>query len=594
MSLTKVLVSKKVDKGLDDIFKSSAGPSTLARPITGNADVKANLKRKTENAEDDTSPKRSRASTDSGDRKQAGGKGKKGKGTRATVQEEAEDNAKVADEAKDDVHEDVHAESDSASDNDELPEHESLKKSAGKKKSTVKKAKYVPEDETREQRDARSIFVGNLPVQIVKSRPLTKQFKRHILSFVPSAKIESVRFRSVAFQNPTTALEAEEGPSTKQQRQQRRAADWREQSSGSKKEDEEAAEDRKGEKTYMMPAEKRRLAAIKGDLHTHSAATTNAYVVFAYPTPQDTEARVPRKEVMDPFEAARETAKKCDGSLFEGRTIRVDLVGGVKEKGDAKPLTDPKLSIFVGNLDFATSDDDLRAFFEKVLCVEKGKPDAETKADSEEEEDEDGQDDGDDTKPEKRSVPRKPAWVARVRVVRDRDTQLGKGFAYVQFSDRDCVDEILALESEKLKFAKRPLRVQRCKTIPGSVKIKSSQTLTKSASGGAVSVPRSRAGARAPAPVPVPRGDPTLGARIAGLSKESRKEAKSTDAARVARRLAKKKARNALEKAGVKEKSGKARARERKDKKGSVNTGRKEGKKRVRSERNVGRRNAKK
>ena len=28
---------------------------------------------------------------------------------------------------------------------------------------------------------------------------------------------------------------------------------------------------------------------------------------------------------------------------------------------------------------------------------------------------------------------KKSTWVTRVRIVRDRDTQLGKGFAYVQF-----------------------------------------------------------------------------------------------------------------------------------------------------------------
>ncbi|KAL5476560.1 NOP12_1 [Sanghuangporus weigelae] len=40
------------------------------------------------------------------------------------------------------------------------------------------------------------------------------------------------------------------------------------------------------------------------------------------------------------------------------------------------------------------------------------------------------------------------SWVTRVRIVRDRETQVGKGFAYVHFIDRDCVDEVLALEAE--------------------------------------------------------------------------------------------------------------------------------------------------
>lgn len=45
----------------------------------------------------------------------------------------------------------------------------------------------------------------------------------------------------------------------------------------------------------------------------------------------------------------------------------------------------------------------------------------------------------------------------------------------------------------------------------------------------------------------VPKGDPALGDRLRGLDKDSRKVVKSGDADRVARRLAKKKARNAME-----------------------------------------------
>jgi len=106
----------------------------------------------------------------------------------------------------------------------------------------------------------------------------------------------------------------------------------------------------------------------------------------------------------------------------------------------------------------------------------------------------------------------------------------------VQFADRECVDELVALEQDKLKFAKRKLRVQRCKTLPGSAapvvphthrpSRKVNPTVTKGM-----------------APVTVPKGDPSLGEKLAGLSKEQRKQLKSSDADRLARRLAKKKAR---------------------------------------------------
>jgi nucleolar protein 12 len=50
----------------------------------------------------------------------------------------------------------------------------------------------------------------------------------------------------------------------------------------------------------------------------------------------------------------------------------------------------------------------------------------------------------------------------------------------------------------------------------------------------------------APAAIVIPKGDPLLGEKLAGLSKDERKQRKSTDMDRVARRLAKKKARMAL------------------------------------------------
>lgn len=52
------------------------------------------------------------------------------------------------------------------------PVHESLlpkkeKRDRGRKKDKVR---YVPPGETREQRDSRTIFVGNVPVEVVKSK----------------------------------------------------------------------------------------------------------------------------------------------------------------------------------------------------------------------------------------------------------------------------------------------------------------------------------------------------------------------------------------------------------------------------------------
>jgi nucleolar protein 12 len=99
----------------------------------------------------------------------------------------------------------------------------------------------------------------------------------------------------------------------------------------------------------------------------------------------------------------------------------------------------------------------------------------------------------------------------------------------------------------------------------------------------------------APVPIIVPKGDPLLGEKLAHMAKDARKQYKSTDADRVARRLAKKKARNALGNSGVKT-QGKDRERVRK----APSTGKaaapkkRESKGKVRSDKSMAKRNAKK
>lgn len=136
----------------------------------------------------------------------------------------------------------------------------------------------------------------------------------------------------------------------------------------------------------------------------------------------------------------------------------------------------------------------------------------------------------------------------------------------------------MALEETKLKFAKRKLRVQRCKTLPGS---KPPVTAT----------PKSKK--QAPAAVVIPKGDPSLGEKLAGLSKDERKQRKSTDADRVARRLAKKKARMALA-PGVMTGRGKDRERARKNKSSGGTREDKKPRRRIRSTESVAKKNTKK
>ena len=172
------------------------------------------------------------------------------------------------------------------------------------------------------------------------------------------------------------------------------------------------------EKRYLKPEEKRRIAFITGDLND-KADSINAYVVFAHPIPEALQpANLPKQNVMNPYEAARSAVEKLNGSLFIDRTIRVDRAGGEDEWADG----DPKMTVFVGNLDFAAKEEDLRAFFEGLITSERGNPPANEakKVGSNEDESTLG-------------IVLLKGWVNRVRVIRDKDTQLGKGFAYVQF-----------------------------------------------------------------------------------------------------------------------------------------------------------------
>jgi nucleolar protein 12 len=107
---------------------------------------------------------------------------------------------------------------------------------------------------------------------------------------------------------------------------------------------------------------------------------------------------------MDPFEAAKLLVARGDGSTFMNRTLRVDFVHSPEEGGAMAHGFDPQSTIFVGSLDFTAHEEDLRVFFESVVVAEQGLPPEDIKS-----------------------------WVQGVRIIRDKGTQLGKGFAYVKF-----------------------------------------------------------------------------------------------------------------------------------------------------------------
>ncbi|KAI0769984.1 hypothetical protein C8Q74DRAFT_1272578 [Fomes fomentarius] len=641
MSLSSLLLpgskgkGKAIDKGLDELFRSNvsaAPPRQPAAPTHAPKHTAAPTPEKKRKATEDAlnvKAKRSKSEAAALDTPSSS------KAPKASKQKPAEDDS---DDSEDEDEEDDEEEGedededeertgqDAEDDEDDEGDpsrlvHESLLKGGEKGKkgqSKDRKTKHPPSDESPTQRDARTVFVGNVAIEVTKSRPTQKQFKRHLLSFVPSAKIESVRFRSVAFKSPTSELptgddgKSKPNPNHKSREHDRdRAASWR-----NEDKDEAAAAPAK---RFLTPKEKKRVAFIKHDIHDQVDAV-NAYVVFAHTlSPELLAARPanvpPPAPVMDPYEAARTCTRKCDGSAFLGRTLRVDVVkpGAGADEGESAGRSesamagDPKATVFVGSLEFTSKEEDLRAFFEALVCEERGKPGENKNSDESDDDDDKSEREENEEGKKDKDAKKSRTWVKRVRIIRDRDTQLGKGFAYVQFVDRECVDEILALDQSKLKFAKRKLRVQRCKTMPGGPKLRAAKPTRPSAPAPSKSThlsskaPHGNARpAHPPRLVPdtkrIPKGDPELGAKLAHLPKEERKKAKAVDADRVARRLAKKRAKALAEK-GVKPRVDRERVRKRPGEKGAFAKGQgKDAKprKRVRSGKALAKMNTKK
>ncbi|GMK55354.1 hypothetical protein CspeluHIS016_0204100 [Cutaneotrichosporon spelunceum] len=505
------------DADLDNVFSKSAAfalPTTTPTPVVDEA-----------------------APGDEPARKKAMKAKEKVEAEAKAAQKAAEKAAEKAEKAASDSDDEA---SEAGSDSEPDLVHEALKSPSARRMRENKgqTTKYVPPDESAVDRDRRTLFIGNLPISATEKAG-TAALKRHLLSFAPSAKIESVRFRSVAFSTPTSSAGADAGEkkadaaeeakqaTRRDAREKERAAAWKASQAGSsvgargnKRGDDEVVDK---SKSFLDDKGKRKVAFIKKDFHS-DADTCNAYVVFAHAHP-DRPANV--APILDPYEAATTIGPAANGTEVLGRMIRVDTLrpaaGAHSGKRWLPAGTDVKCSAFVGGLDYSAKDDDVRAFFEALLTAERGAPES-------------------------------GSWVTGVRIVRDRETQMGKGFGYVNFVDRESVDELVSLPSAKLKFAKKPLRVQSCKTLPSAAKRAAvakgadkarAKDKAKAKDGedgkgpGKDKVVKKEKKTRT-VPATVPKGDPSLGERLKGLSKDERKAAKHADATRLARRMAKK------------------------------------------------------
>lgn len=237
------------------------------------------------------------------------------------------------------------------------------------------------------EKSNRTVFLGNVSNEAIKSKADKKTLLRHLNSFCSSLpestgphKVESIRFRSVAF------------------------------SSGG-----------------GIP---KRASFARQELLDETTPSTNAYAVYTT------------------IQAARKAPAALNGSVVLDRHLRVDSI--------AHPAAiDHKRCVFVGNLDFIdheTPQEDENS--------KKRKPRA--PADIEEGlwrifNEQTG------TTKDKKAVKKN---VEFVRVIRDRNTRVGKGFAYVQFYDGICVEQALPLNGKNFPpRLPRKLRVTRARKV---------------------------------------------------------------------------------------------------------------------------------
>jgi nucleolar protein 12 len=156
----------------------------------------------------------------------------------------------------------------------------------------------------------------------------------------------------------------------------------------------------------------------KKELMDETTTSTNAYAVFT------TEA------------AAEHVAENLNGTVVLDRHIRADYLG--------RPAKiDNRRCIFVGNLSFVNEETSAPA------DGEQKRPTAKVPADAEE------------------GLWRtfgKVGEVESVRVVRDQETRVSKGFGYVQFRSENSVEAALLLNDRKFPpMLPRKLRVMRAK-----------------------------------------------------------------------------------------------------------------------------------
>lgn len=172
---------------------------------------------------------------------------------------------------------------------------------------------------------------------------------------------------------------------------------------------------------YVSGSGPKKATFAKKELMDETTVSTNAYAVFT------TE------------EATKRVAEKLNGTVVLDRHLRADYLG--------KPSKiDHKRCVFIGNLSFVNQETNPGG---EDADGNKRRPTAKEPADAEE---------------GLWRVFGKVGKVESVRVVRDQETRVSKGFAYVQFENENSVEAALLMNEKKFPpMLPRKLRVMRAK-----------------------------------------------------------------------------------------------------------------------------------
>ncbi|PLW10435.1 hypothetical protein PCANC_18546 [Puccinia coronata f. sp. avenae] len=357
------------------------------------------------------------------------------------------------------------------------------------KPKTRKPAKMDP-TETPEQKNARTVFVGNVHIDCVKNKKRRWGHRR---------RIESIRYRGIPLATPIGS----EPP--KNQHGAKRSKAWQEAKGGSRPSFDDVtggSAGRRGAKPSIRgetnAAPKRMIGYVTGDLHPE-AKSCLAYVVIAPPA-NGTEGST---ELTGAAELAKLIVTKADGTSFMDRHPSIDL----KEQ---------RRTLFIGGLDFVEEEDSIRKAVESRLLEEKkGLPEG--------------------------LLPgwKECGWFG-IKPLLSRKTQ-------------DAVEEMLALPPGSFKIGKRKVRLQKYLSAGQSSALKRTREEGSSSkpekrsklNAGDPSGTTTRAQPKKPRidltkPIDTGYKGPDLSQELASLDKNARKKIKSANQLRVERRMLKK------------------------------------------------------